>query len=78
MGAAILGAVAAKEYPSLHEAMKALNAAGQVGSFVSCFGNFQRDKEMMKLFKFISLLKYVSILLVKNMIREPNNSAAKS
>ncbi|KNA03892.1 hypothetical protein SOVF_204810 [Spinacia oleracea] len=30
LGAAILGAVAAKEYPSLHEAMKALNAAGQV------------------------------------------------
>ncbi|ONK78897.1 uncharacterized protein A4U43_C01F770 [Asparagus officinalis] len=30
LGAAILGAVAAKKYPSLHEAMKALNAAGQV------------------------------------------------
>ncbi|KMT03342.1 hypothetical protein BVRB_8g198780 [Beta vulgaris subsp. vulgaris] len=30
LGAAILGAVAAKKYPSLHEAMKALNAAGEV------------------------------------------------
>ena len=30
LGAAILGAVAAKRYPSLHDAMKALNAAGQV------------------------------------------------
>uniref|UniRef100_A0A803N4I5 FGGY carbohydrate kinase domain-containing protein n=1 Tax=Chenopodium quinoa TaxID=63459 RepID=A0A803N4I5_CHEQI len=30
LGAAILGAVAAKKYPSLHDAMKALNAAGQV------------------------------------------------
>lgn len=30
LGAAILGAVAAKSYPSLHDAMKALNAAGQV------------------------------------------------
>jgi FGGY-family pentulose kinase len=30
LGAAILGAVAAKNYPSLHDAMKALNAAGQV------------------------------------------------
>ncbi|GAB2291486.1 hypothetical protein Dimus_025741 [Dionaea muscipula] len=30
LGAAILGAVAAKKYPSLHEAMKALNASGQV------------------------------------------------
>ncbi|GAB2236870.1 hypothetical protein Droror1_Dr00026752 [Drosera rotundifolia] len=29
LGAAILGAVAAKKYPSLHEAMKALNVAGQ-------------------------------------------------
>uniref|UniRef100_A0A1D1YYV5 FGGY carbohydrate kinase domain-containing protein n=1 Tax=Anthurium amnicola TaxID=1678845 RepID=A0A1D1YYV5_9ARAE len=30
LGAAILGAVAAKKYSSLHEAMKALNVAGQV------------------------------------------------
>ncbi|KAL5549070.1 hypothetical protein UlMin_004301 [Ulmus minor] len=30
LGAAILGAVAAREYSSVHEAMKALNAAGQV------------------------------------------------
>ncbi|KAL6292668.1 hypothetical protein ACE6H2_000810 [Prunus campanulata] len=30
LGAAILGAVAARKYCSLHEAMKALNAAGQV------------------------------------------------
>ncbi|CAI0402949.1 unnamed protein product [Linum tenue] len=30
LGAAILGAVAAKKYPTLMEAMKALNAAGQV------------------------------------------------
>lgn len=30
LGAAILGAVAARRYSSLHEAMKALNAAGQV------------------------------------------------
>ncbi|XP_073002062.1 uncharacterized protein [Typha latifolia] len=30
LGAAILGAVAAKRYSGLHEAMKALNAAGQV------------------------------------------------
>lgn len=30
LGAAILGSVAAKKYPSLHKAMKALNAAGQV------------------------------------------------
>lgn len=30
LGAAILGAVAAKKYPSLHEAMKALSAPGQV------------------------------------------------
>ncbi|XAR66667.1 Ribulokinase [Bertholletia excelsa] len=30
LGAAILGAVAAKRYSSLHDAMKALNAAGQV------------------------------------------------
>ncbi|KAM0933793.1 putative ribulokinase [Dioscorea sansibarensis] len=30
LGAAILGAVASKQYPSLHDAMKALNAAGQV------------------------------------------------
>jgi ribulose kinase len=30
LGAAILGAVAGKNYPSLHDAMKALNAAGQV------------------------------------------------
>ncbi|XP_052200428.1 uncharacterized protein LOC127806896 isoform X2 [Diospyros lotus] len=30
LGAAILGAVAAKKYSSLHEAMKALNAPGQV------------------------------------------------
>lgn len=30
LGAAILGAVAAKKYSSLNEAMKALNAAGQV------------------------------------------------
>lgn len=30
LGAAILGAVAAKKYSSLSEAMKALNAAGQV------------------------------------------------
>lgn len=30
LGAAILGAVAAKKYASLSEAMKALNAAGQV------------------------------------------------
>ncbi|KAL2932543.1 FGGY carbohydrate kinase domain-containing protein [Bienertia sinuspersici] len=30
LGAAILGSVAAKKYPSLHEAMKALNASGQV------------------------------------------------
>lgn len=30
LGAAILGAVAAKKFPSLSEAMKALNAAGQV------------------------------------------------
>ncbi|GAB2236245.1 hypothetical protein Droror1_Dr00027984 [Drosera rotundifolia] len=29
LGAAILGASAAKKYPSLHEAMKALNVAGQ-------------------------------------------------
>lgn len=32
LGAAILGAVAAKKYSSLIEAMKALNAAGQVFS----------------------------------------------
>lgn len=30
LGAAILGAVAAKKYTCLSEAMKALNAAGQV------------------------------------------------
>ncbi|XP_039131713.1 FGGY carbohydrate kinase domain-containing protein [Dioscorea cayenensis subsp. rotundata] len=30
LGSAILGAVASKQYPSLHDAMKALNAAGQV------------------------------------------------
>ncbi|KAL2928936.1 FGGY carbohydrate kinase domain-containing protein [Bienertia sinuspersici] len=30
LGAAILGSVAAKKYPSLNEAMKALNASGQV------------------------------------------------
>ncbi|XP_010525740.1 PREDICTED: FGGY carbohydrate kinase domain-containing protein [Tarenaya hassleriana] len=30
LGAAILGSVAGKKYPSVHEAMKALNAAGQV------------------------------------------------
>jgi ribulose kinase len=30
LGAAILGAVATKKYNSLREAMKALNAAGQV------------------------------------------------
>lgn len=30
LGAAILGAVAARKYSSLHVAMKALNAAGQV------------------------------------------------
>ncbi|OVA10240.1 Carbohydrate kinase [Macleaya cordata] len=30
LGAAILGAVAAKKYPGLHDAMKALNATGQV------------------------------------------------
>ena len=30
LGAAILGSVAAKKYSSLSEAMKALNAAGQV------------------------------------------------
>ncbi|GAB2239917.1 hypothetical protein Droror1_Dr00020435 [Drosera rotundifolia] len=33
LGATILGAVAAKKYPSLNEAMKALNAAGQ---FLPC------------------------------------------
>lgn len=31
LGAAILGAVASKKYSTLQEAMKALNAAGQVG-----------------------------------------------
>ena len=30
LGAAILGAVAARKYSTLQEAMKALNAAGQV------------------------------------------------
>ncbi|URE42047.1 FGGY family of carbohydrate kinases, N-terminal domain [Musa troglodytarum] len=30
LGAAILGAVAAQKYTGLHEAMRALNAAGQV------------------------------------------------
>jgi ribulose kinase len=30
LGAAVLGAVATKKYNSLREAMKALNAAGQV------------------------------------------------
>lgn len=30
LGAAILGSVAARKYSSVHEAMKALNAAGRV------------------------------------------------
>ena len=30
LGAAILGSVASRNYSSVHEAMKALNAAGQV------------------------------------------------
>lgn len=33
LGAAILGAVAAKKYPGLHDSMRALNAAGQVHLF---------------------------------------------
>lgn len=32
LGAAILGAVASKKYSTVREAMKALNAAGQVGN----------------------------------------------
>lgn len=38
LGAAILGAVASKKYSSLTEAMKALNAAGQV-----CICQFMRS-----------------------------------
>lgn len=34
LGAAILGAVAAKKYTSLNEAMKTLNAAGQVSKAI--------------------------------------------
>ena len=37
LGAAILGAVSAKKYSSLREAMKALSAAGQVGLFLLMF-----------------------------------------
>ena len=33
LGAAILGAVAARQYSSMHDAMKALNALGQVWFF---------------------------------------------
>ena len=35
LGAAILGAVAARQYSSLNKAMRALNAAGQVWLFYS-------------------------------------------
>ena len=38
LGAAILGAVAARKYASVHDAMKALNAAGQVCS--NCCNKF--------------------------------------
>lgn len=37
LGAAILGAVAARKYSSMHEAMKALNASGQVWFFQKLF-----------------------------------------
>ena len=33
LGASILGAVAAKKFSSLNEAMRAMNAAGQVHNF---------------------------------------------
>lgn len=55
LGAAILGAVAAKKYSCLKEAMKALNAAGQVCKPISPHSIFQ-CLSFKQAFKVISFL----------------------
>lgn len=68
LGAAILGAVAARKYSSLNEAMRALNAAGQVWFFLyhyssliqSYFFIFKIGNEVRKVFKLSKELEHRS------------------
>lgn len=70
LGAAILGAVAAKKYTGLHEAMRALNAAGQVhNSSINTFLSlFCWSVRTLNAAIFLSYFLFFKLGLFKNLI----------